>query len=339
MRLLIFNPDTDYALASNSRFYTPPKIIEEFRRENALLPLKYAREGDMILLPEGSDISEYAIHDVEKAMRLGVKIIKPVDLERCNEIFARITKDQSFIPSQLILPWGWNRSLRHYLSEHGILDIFLPTEDFLDNLRRISHRRTAILFNQLINAKLRELRRHDLLQPEGREFDDVEMALEWERDNHPVFFKAPWSSSGRGVVLTEGLDMEKHLRPWIRGIIRRQGSVTAERKIEKRLDFASEWMMTPVGVEYIGLSLFNTSNRGKYHGNFIAGQEELRRIIIEKVLATDLDLFISIQNEMLGKVGRGYVGPVGIDMIASDNSKIIACIEINFRMTMGMIGL
>ena len=48
--LHIFNPDTDYALAADSAYYTAPARIIALRKENALLPALYADTGDTILL-------------------------------------------------------------------------------------------------------------------------------------------------------------------------------------------------------------------------------------------------------------------------------------------------
>lgn len=52
MTLHIFNPDTDYALASDSENYTPPVSILAIKRSLSLLPALYAERGDAILLPD-----------------------------------------------------------------------------------------------------------------------------------------------------------------------------------------------------------------------------------------------------------------------------------------------
>ena len=49
-RLLIFNPDTEYALASDSINYTPPASVVSLRRMMALYPAVYASRGDAVML-------------------------------------------------------------------------------------------------------------------------------------------------------------------------------------------------------------------------------------------------------------------------------------------------
>ncbi len=55
MRLHLFNPENDLALAAGVDNYTPPKSVMEFRTALAALPAWIAEPGDNIVAPEVSD--------------------------------------------------------------------------------------------------------------------------------------------------------------------------------------------------------------------------------------------------------------------------------------------
>lgn len=306
MRLHIFNPDTDYALASGSRYYTPPAKVVRIAEDMANFPTKFSDPGDIVVA--------YA------------------DIDTIPQILAEHQNEKIEIS-----PWGWNQALRHRLIEAGVEPSLLPSELQVENLRLLSHRRTSILANTTLNTSLNEHGFKDIHQADiPFECKDVDSAIDALRQMSPRFFKAPWSSSGRGILYTEDLDLERHIRPWIHGIIRRQGSVIAETAYPKVLDFATEWEINPDGcVSFIGLSLFEASRRGKYHYNFKGSQKD----ILEKIQYAAPDFgtdYIQCQQIMLSKVvGSKYHGPLGIDMLALPDGGIRGCIEINFRNTMG----
>ncbi len=258
MTIHIFNPEHDYALAAFSPFYTPPAEVMDLRRAMALYPLKYAQAGDAILLLDDphSPITP----------QCGISIITTADLAE----FTAAHPDAEF------QPWGWNPMIRHTLLVSGVPEKMLPSEKWLKMLAGLSHRRSTIEFNRSLNNLLNE---YNPPAPLPLEFKSVEEALRWEKKNHPVFFKAPWSSSGRGILFTDGLDAERHIRPWLRGIIRRQGSVMGEFAADKAIDFATEWRISTEApyVDYLLQGVVFLCS--KHHGeeNIIAISEPLRR--------------------------------------------------------------
>lgn len=320
-RLHIFNPDTDYALASGRRYYTAPAQVVALRKRLALLPALYAHPGDAILLLDAGMSEEntmYAKIAEEKCLR----ILALTDLAGAPDIL------EDYIPD----PWGWNLSIRQLLLDAGADPTLLPTTAQLERLRALSHRRTTIEFLKALPAKLMA----GISIP--FETDDTERAMNTWEENRKIFFKAPWSSSGRGILLGDDID-RRHVEPWVRGIIRRQGSVMVEKAYERRLDFATEWMMTAGEARFLGFSVFLTSRRGKYHGNVEAGQEELSSMI-ERATHLDLDEIVRGQKSALERViGKDYDGPAGIDMLATVDGNVNCCVELNIRHTMGMTGL
>lgn len=336
MTIHIFNPEHDYALASFSPYYTPPAEVMRLRSSKALTPLRYASHGDAIL----------ALDEI------------PADNPRVSEGIQLLTTDRlpEFLeahPEARIQPWGWNPMLRHILLQSGADSRMLPSDEWLAMLRLLSHRSTTIDFNRILNQLLYAeptLRRH--VSPLPLQFSSAAKALLWEKEHHPAFFKAPWSSSGRGILFTDGLDPQRHILPWLNGIIRRQGSVMAEAYHPKAIDFATEWQISQADdgrpiVSYLGVSVFEASRRGKYHSNLNATQEKLRQRI--RSVAPDFSsAFIEAQREAISRLllSRAYTtadghptvytGYLGIDMLASSDGLIRGCIELNFRRTMGI---
>lgn len=149
--------------------------------------------------------------------------------------------------------------------------------------------------------------------------------------------KAPWSSSGRGLLFSQTLSREKTLE-WIFGVIRSQGFAIGEKKYIRKLDFASEWFVEDGIPVFIGFSIFSSSNRGKYQGNLILPQKKLNERIIKECRWTDG--ILKLQKEFISSmISNEYSGPVGIDMLATPDGEINPCVEINLRHTMGHVAI
>lgn len=311
MKIHIFNPDTDFALASGSDYYNMPKSVRLFTEKMAMFPETFAEPEDLVV----------PYHEIGS--------IKDV-----------IEKKKAEGKSVQIAPWGWNAVIRTSLLRGGVPEYMLPTKEDIDNIRNISHRRTTIEANKLLNETLRELGFDTIhFPPLPLELKDADTAMNWLSDiKLGAFFKAPWSSSGRGVIFSGATDPTK-LKEWIGGTIRRQGSVMAETAADKAIDFATEWIIDINGPIFLGLSLFSTSFRGKYQENRIIPQHEM----LEEIRKTAPDFgpdFIEAQRRMLSLITADkYRGPLGVDMLACHDGAIRGCIEINFRMTMGHAAL
>lgn len=312
MRLLLFNPDTEYALSTGASFYTPPASVARLRHELRLLPEAWADSDDIILVDD--------CDATESPCRLA-------DWSMLADLFVKY-------PQIEVEPWGWNHALRRRLLDAGVPESSLPTLDYLDRLRSLAHRRTTIL----LNSKWNELTEETAMVELPVELSTDEECLDFYRKNPGCWMKSPWSSSGRGVINT-GADMnESHVRPWCRGILRRQGSVIAETPACRVADFATEWNLSGGDAVYLGLSSFRTSNRGKYISNYRIPQEKLKAAF-QNVCIFPLDKLIVIQKKILEDVLCGYEGLLGVDMIVEESGALRPFVEVNLRRTMGMLYL
>ena len=351
----IFNPETDYALAAGRSIYNAPRRIVDFRKRMCLFPATYAADGDWIVIDD--DASDLDPTHLEIAKEKNLQILP---------LSALADRLSTTAPSQLtphsLRPWGWNHTLLAQLTKAGVAEKFLKTDAWIDRLRELSHRRTAIVMQQRLSELL-----PDIDVAIAREFTSADEALD-VLDNHqpsPIthhpsafsqqpsptshqpsatshqpsaYFKLPWSSSGRGVILSSTLSPEK-LRQWIEGGIRKQGSVIGERAFNRKGDFATEWEIKDGRAEFLGLSVFRTTAEGRYVGNIMEPQESLWERIA--VMTPDWSQrIIEAQRTALEEtIAPDYSGPAGIDMLADTDRRLNPCVEVNLRQTMGMAAL
>ncbi len=316
MKLHVFNPEHDIALASNKFNFIAPHAGRDMRTDLGFLPALWAADGDVVL-----------VDDVNVALDRKVQFQCYVH----DVTFVSYHEMKELTHLSEIEPWGWDRALRFQLQKIGVPKFLLPTDEYIDSVRCISHRWWAC---QKVLKKLVELNKErigsSILITNVNQLDDI--------DNEYII-KSPWSGSGRGVRYVNGIT--KHQRGWAKNIIACQGSVTLEPYYHRIKDFAAEFYAYSDHVEFIGLSIFRSSN-GAYAGNIIISEEEKQEIISQyipfhRVWSAIEDICDILNDEMVGK----YVGAFGIDMMIVDENgiKLHPCVELNLRRTMGHVAL
>ena len=316
MILHIFNPENDLALADGAANYCPPPAAVRIACDLGTLPLWFADEGDVVLLPSASQ------------ERFGTLLSTAFNLASSysSESKGEITE---------IRPWGWSPQIKRRLKAMGFDEKLLPSDEKIDILRNLSNRKTALSVLSILNE---------------RGFDTPAMPLYLTRPSDVAAFvgsvprcvvKAPWSGSGKGVMWGLGR-VEVPLENFYKGVIRRQGGVVCEHYLNAVQEFAMEFFAHEDGVRFVGYSLFQ-SEKGGYSGNILASDEELERMIsrlvpletIHAIRQNLCDIFSTLLN------GSGYKGYLGVDMMIYSDAdgmlRINPCMEINMRMNMGVV--
>lgn len=311
----LFNPENDLALALGCRNYTPPPHAAALHRAGALFPAWWSEDGDGILASENYQD----------------------DAEKLRSQFGIDIKVGHIPDSPIFSPWGWSldamRQFNNELKSKGIVDnIHLPTDEAIQQMRQLSHRRSSIhILSQL-----------DMGIELPIETSDPEEVLRQERLHPGCFIKSPWSSSGRGVFNAYSLD-KTSLRQRVEGIIRRQGSVMVERGLNKTMDFAALFHAADGIVKFRGLSIFQAESRGMYAGNIVASQPHLESMLHNHVDINKLHIIIAkLENILTTLLSGKYYGWLGIDMMShveNGEEKIMPCVELNLRMTMGVAAM
>ena len=319
MKLYIFNPDTDLALANNRENYMPPARVRQMTQELELLPLWYADADSSIFTPSLRNSSEF----LAEAKRLfGVE--------------AKCIKEPSQLPADEnieITPWGWNVALRKQLLNRGVAESLLPTPQQLAEYRALSGRDkdTEILLS---------------MHPSGgftaKVIDNIAECREYANKNPRCIFKAPWSGSGKGLLWCWGKYDDKS-DGWCQRVIKEQGFVVATPIYEKLQDFAIEYYSDGKGnITFVGYSLFSTNTKGAYQGNILQSEAMHRETLSQHISLQQLDATDSLLREKLAATyGNSYKGYIGVDMIicrTDDGSNALhPCVEVNMRMNMGVL--
>lgn len=334
MKLHIFNPEHDLALASNLRQFTAPHAGRQLRSDLSFIPALWADEGDLVLVDDIDNARD-------KVRHLGGDLVDKVEF---------ITKVQlaHFIKTEFldgVYPWGWDLSLKGELEHIGIPEIALPCDAILNKVRALSSRQWAA----------------EHLQSGVRFVQSVAEVKSLVREWGKAVIKAPWSSSGRGVRFVsadefrEGSDYPSFER-WVGNIIYRQGGVTVEPYYNKVMDFGMEFEMVDGKVLYRGLSLFDTI-KNAYSGNVLCPEDKkvemMARYVSPERLLQIRQHVIDVMEPALKGI---YSGPFGVDMMiyakeqnlpASDGASsdvqddfgVNECIEVNLRRTMGHVAI
>ena len=241
-------------------------------------------------------------------------------------------------------PWGWSAATKERYRKMNIAADELPGDEWLAEVRRLSNRKWAAEYYHTLTERLNEWR--ERLVPCRVRY--VCESGELDTAGGPLMEKTPWSSSGRGNFIVDDTPARHPtrnpaVRQRIEACIREQGGVVAEPfYANKALDFAMEFQVEngtadnrKTSVRFIGYSVFSTDETGHYGGNYVESQEELlRRIDLPRSL---LQALIDYHCEALSPLS--YRGPVGIDMMRLADGRVHPCVEINFRMTMGLLAL
>lgn len=331
MKLHVFNPSHDEALAAGYPYYYPTTIARQLADEWGALPGLWADAGDAVWLTDAAAV--------------------PAEVAWCRDV--RFVRKRQLSPAfwsqvQEIDTWGWDLLVRHQLRRAGAPEHLLPTDQALASVRDLSSRRlTAAVLPQLRRA----LQQDAGLATVGESFiaSSADEVLQYVRHNGGAMAKSLWSCSGRGVFRMAAEPCQADVRR-VERLLREQGAVELEPLYRPYRQFALELESLPGGeVRCLGVSAFLTNASGAYRGNVVAPQPVLTDWLAgaSDSLSAHWQEFVRVtENVMSDCLGGRYTGPLGIDMMLVDGSDspgdgvlLHPCIEVNVRRTMGHVAL
>lgn len=319
--LHIFNPSHDEALAANNRNYYPSKIARHLASEWGALPMLWAHEGDAIFITDDAEIPA-------EAENFSVRFVRNNDL-----------KTAFWEAIDHISTWGWDPLLCQQLRKMGAPERLLPQQTELETIRQLSSRQSTTHLLPLLRKALTQKG----IQSIGQSViaHSLTEAEQYALQHHTIIAKSLWSCSGRGVFQFTTTPSPSTLGR-VKRLLREQGGIELEPLYERHQDFALEFDAQADGkVEFMGVSLFHTSENGGYAGNKIASQQVLKNEL--ELQPFVFDCLVEACERILSNYLQGrYVGPLGIDMmLCTHNNKLLLhpCIELNLRRTMGYVSL
>lgn len=234
--------------------------------------------------------------------------------------------DEKALPGEEIelVPWGWDRRV--------VLQYGLHCEqEQLDGAKALSSK-------AIVEKVLQYFEGMEGICGESCNATTIEQVEQLCPTWKSVVVKQIHSSSGRGLRFVDNLSPAD--KTWIARRLRADGMVVVQPRMEAVLDAALEFEITHEGATFTGYSVFFTE-RGAWKGNLVASPAELRQMISRRVGDKVLDLAIATICRALEELNCGrYKGPVGVDMLACNTPqgpRLMPCIEVNARTTMGML--
>ena len=311
----LFNPEHDLALAHGAHNYTTPPFARQLRHDLRLLPAWMAPAGSYIAVPDDAPIDDDRRWLLDHHLDVTpVTISRIVDLGACR-----------------IHPWGWDAALRYRLLQAGVSPGNLPTDEQLDWIQRLSHRRVTIAVHQSLGGTF---------SPCPVELNNHQDVVAFMHQHPGCYLKMPWSGSGKGIYRVIDPQGDSHVLRWIDGALHRQGSLLCEVGLDRVQDFAVECECRDGKTVLTGYSVFDSDFHSQFGTGRVAPMDELHQFLLVQYPALD-QVVQNVLNALDGIVAPHYEGPLGIDMMLYRNEHgdiaLNPCVEVNLRMTMGMV--
>ena len=244
------------AIANGSKYYMPPANVVTMAEDLAVLPVFLGEsEDDWVLVRNLPDPAFMA--SVYEPLHLKAGFIQEAEAGILGEVKGE--------------PWGWSPKMCHWLAERGMGEEW-KTERKEWYSRRKAREGLIRLFGLIPDLE------KEVIPETGYSIEEIEQKMKTGK----YLVKAPWSSSGKGIlVLGKPIAVKEKER--LHGILKRQGYVMLEKKLNKVLDFAMEFCAGRQGVEFIGWSVFSTGLNGEYRGNYLGAQAYIEQLLGSKL--------------------------------------------------------
>lgn len=331
-RVHYFNPGHETAVLLGTPNYTPPRNVRIMTKELSFLPAWYAQPGDLILLE--SPLPDSFRQEFPDA------IFPRVIPATGRASVGALPADEPILAT----PWGISPQSLHKIKafqQATGLRVIVPEWD--PRLKELTGRQTAA---QVLD-RLRQASPNDTLPATPRFLTDtnaIEKILSGTPEEPPFLLKAPYSSSGRGLLWLAGRRLTPKEREWAQGAIAKQGMISLEKGLDKILDLAFEYQADGQGdCRFEGFSIFGTEERGSYAGNRLEAQEKLRARLLDFISEAELERTREALRSILAGLFATYEGNIGVDMLiyrtGKQSYRLHPCVEINTRQTMGRVAL
>jgi hypothetical protein len=324
MKIHYFNPGHETAVHNGSPYYTAPANVAAMQQELAYLPAWYGNKEDLVLVMESNSYFSFLnknIHNLPQAITE-------------SELTGHQNADVSL--------WGISPQAIHYFD--------MLNKEYEANLNIPEWHSEYKILNSRLNAKeclsviIKQIPQiQDSIIPQFyTELKEIDNAVRLSSEQ--LLAKAPYSSSGRGLLWLPIGGLTRTENQILHGILKKQGSVSVEKVVDKETDFAMEFLSDGEGnIRFAGYSLFETNSRGAYESNCVASQQNIEKELTQYLPKDLLDKVKQVLTSVLKeRYARLYRGCIGVDMmiyIDEGEYKLHPCVEINMRFNMGYLAL
>ncbi|MBR5324824.1 MAG: hypothetical protein IKV14_08450 [Muribaculaceae bacterium] len=315
MKLHLFNPENDLAIADGNANYCPPPSALKIAYDLSTLPLWYADKEDVVYLPNISHSQYYNELSQKFSLPNRYSVENSDTITKC-------------------IPWGWSMYIRKKFENMGLSTKALISVETINRLRELSNRKVTIeILTRLNNLGVD-------IPSMPRYITNLDEVGEFICSMPRSVIKAPWSGSGKGIAWGLGR-MEIPVEHFYKGVIRRQGGVVCEKFLNKAVDFAMEFYYKNGTITFAGYSLFK-SVKGVYSGNILATDAAIEEFLNSYMPQTPVTKVKENIITVLEDIFKGfdYEGYFGVDMMIysdeNNHNHINPCVELNLRTNMGI---
>lgn len=327
--IYVFNAEHDLALANNDPNFNAPLSALQLVRDLECLPVWYAKPPASVLCRSGCSVEWLN----------GLKELFPA-LADIHFLLSPENKEPESVNT-----WGWDKAVCKYLStsfygthqDNIKVPKLVPTEEQLDKIRTLSHRRIALNAFRYLSEYIPAL--NAPMHP-AVEISTIEELHEFVNTNAPVVLKAPWSGSGKGLCWVKRR-LNKSQLGWCANVINKQGSLIAEKVYPVLQDFAMLFSCKNGKTDFEGYSLFETET-GIYRSNQLLSNEAILKQLYARGISPELPELVQFHLRQFidREIAPFYSGLLGIDMFVfrhENQTGLHPCVEINLRTTMGYV--
>jgi len=335
-----FNPTCELAIGNGSLSYTPPAYLQQFEHELGLIQIYLSTQNDYLLLNENPS----------PAFIDRLKVLKS-DLPQFGLFADLLNRFKGGERLDSLNPWGWSPV------EHKLLSSFKkycsksfheqPNNSWKNEHRNLYGRPMAL---QVLNLFLNQQHNKNHYIPFHhlpRLVKSIDEVLACQQEWVSVVVKAPWSSSGRGLIVLNKGGVHATYKQWINGVIKSQGFVMCEPYFKKCCDISFHFSIESSSVvSYLGQVASSTDERGQFIGCYLQSQPtglnaNLTNFLNEQNLT---DIALGLQAALKNCVlFHQYHGILGIDVLVYEDEaetlRFNPCMEINLRQNMGTVTL
>ena len=320
-----FNPGHETAVLNDSPYGKLPANPTKMQQDLGYLPALYAESTDYVLIE--NELPEDFIRSIER-----FNLAKSVT-------FSNLPLMPDLLNETVSL-WGISPPSIHLfrqLNEKSGLNLSVPEQTA--EYRALCSRRTAAECLDFLIRSNRNI--SPLILPKFRNSIEA-IAQIVEKEAGIWLIKAPYSSSGRGLLRILNEKIIGSERQILSGMLRKQKEVSIELFLNKKTDFSMQFVISDSRtVDFIGISLFKTNEKGAYIGSFVGAPEKIESVVTSDISSDLLNDIKRLLSEFIKeKIAPFYVGNMGVDMMVyEENGRLLLhpCVEINLRKNMGFL--
>lgn len=338
--VFLFNPACEAEICHVERghgpqSFTPALPVATLARDLATLPMAFAAEGDVVLVPEEPDPA--FLSTLSAAGFTLPEWVSPAGLAGLAE--RKLGR---------LEPWGWSPVVAQQLAPLAA-QVSHGRRGWEPAWAELAAKTWSVAERPALVAALDDPRVVDVPARVCRSAEEAAAAVEALLPlTGQVVMKSRLGSSGQGALRVEA-PLQAKERAWLAHTLPVQGAVVVEPWLDRRLDLSFHFDLEPGGhARWRGALRFEADRRGQFTGLHLGlWNEGLDAALVRFLHEGDRRWLSRVGQRVMRHLAprlaaAGHSGPVGVDALVfqgPDGLRLHPFVELNPRFTMGRLGL